>query len=170
MSAEHIRNASDLARFKAGLRIECGECGNARTVNGFELAQTFGSRDFAFVQARLKCERCGRKAARSHVWRHRRRARLTGKEQRGPAISDGASPLSGTCAWPDDVVTKRRRNSVLQRYVSTFLRVGPFWTVNRWTKFRPPHEKRTLLIALKSCFPHCVEATNLMAGTAPTAW
>jgi hypothetical protein len=38
MSTNHVRNAADLARFKCGLRIECGGFGYARTVNGFEFA------------------------------------------------------------------------------------------------------------------------------------
>jgi hypothetical protein len=38
MSTKHVRTAADLAKFGAGLRIECGSCGRARTLDGFEVA------------------------------------------------------------------------------------------------------------------------------------
>jgi hypothetical protein len=38
MSTKHVRTAADLVRFKCGLKIECGSCGYARTMNGFDIA------------------------------------------------------------------------------------------------------------------------------------
>lgn len=64
MSTKHIRTAADLVRFGAGLRIECGSCGNARTVDGFELAKSLGTGDLKLMIGRLKCARCGVKEAR----------------------------------------------------------------------------------------------------------
>jgi len=39
MSTKHVRSAADLVRFAAGLKVECAECGNSRTLDGFELAR-----------------------------------------------------------------------------------------------------------------------------------
>lgn len=64
MSTKHVRNAADLARFGAGLRIECDRCGNATTLDGFEVARSLGTANFARLQPRLKCSRCGAKAAK----------------------------------------------------------------------------------------------------------
>jgi len=64
MSTKHIRTIADLARFGAGLRIECGGCGNARTVDGIEMAKLLGTGDLRQMTARLKCARCGVKEAR----------------------------------------------------------------------------------------------------------
>ena len=36
MSTKHIRTAADLVRFGASVRIECGNCGSARTLSGVE--------------------------------------------------------------------------------------------------------------------------------------
>ncbi len=63
MSTKHIRTAADLVRFGAGLKIECGSCGNAKTVDGFELAHSLGTGDLREMSRRLKCNRCGMKEA-----------------------------------------------------------------------------------------------------------
>ena len=42
MFTKHVRTAADLARFKCGLKIECGGCGNSRTLDGIEVAKTYG--------------------------------------------------------------------------------------------------------------------------------
>jgi hypothetical protein len=42
MSTKHVRSATDLARFKCGLKIECGGCGNSRTLDGIEVAKAWG--------------------------------------------------------------------------------------------------------------------------------
>lgn len=43
MSTKHIRTAADVCRFGASVRIECGECGSARTMSGTELVQLCGA-------------------------------------------------------------------------------------------------------------------------------
>ena len=67
MSTKHIRNAADLARFNAGLRIECVSCGNCTTMDGFTAAKAFGTGSLSAVAPRLKCSRCGAKEAKLSV-------------------------------------------------------------------------------------------------------
>ena len=67
MSTKHVRSAADLARFKCALRIECGACGNSRTLNGFDVAKVYGIKTFVQIQQRMKCSRCGAKEARLTV-------------------------------------------------------------------------------------------------------
>ena len=67
MSTKHIRTASDVVRFRASVRIECGDCGSARTMSGVELVQACGAGPLAAAVSRLKCARCGRKAAKIAV-------------------------------------------------------------------------------------------------------
>ncbi len=67
MSTKHVRSAADLARFKCGLKIECGGCGNSRALDGIEVAKTYGIKPFAAIQQRMKCSRCGAKEARLTV-------------------------------------------------------------------------------------------------------
>lgn len=67
MSTKHIRSAADLARFGCGLRIECGGCGNARTMDGIEVAKAYGVKRLASLRERMKCSRCGMKEARLTV-------------------------------------------------------------------------------------------------------
>ena len=65
MSTKHIRTTADLVRFGAGLRIECAECGAARTLDGYEAAKIGGgSSRLSALADRLKCARCGTKAAK----------------------------------------------------------------------------------------------------------
>lgn len=63
MSTKHVRSAADLARFRALLKIECAECGNAKTVDGFEAARLFGTKPFSMIRGRFKCSRCGARGA-----------------------------------------------------------------------------------------------------------
>lgn len=63
MSTKHVRTAADLARFKCALRIECGDCGNSKTLNGFDVAKAYGTKTFAQIEQRMKCSRCGAKEA-----------------------------------------------------------------------------------------------------------
>jgi len=51
MSTKHVRSAADLARFKCGLKIECGGCGNSRTLDGIEVAKTYGIKPFAAISS-----------------------------------------------------------------------------------------------------------------------
>jgi ribosomal protein L44E len=63
MSTKHVRSAADLVRFKCALRVECAECGYSRTLNGFEIAKTYGTKTLAQIQQRMKCSRCDAKEA-----------------------------------------------------------------------------------------------------------
>ena len=67
MSTKHVRTAADLVRFGCGLRIERGGCGNARTLDGFEVARMCGTKEFKKVLPRLKCSRCGVREAKITV-------------------------------------------------------------------------------------------------------
>ena len=67
MSTKHIRTTADLCRFGASLRIECGACGAARTLSGAEMVRACGAGALGAAQARLKCARCGAKAAKMAV-------------------------------------------------------------------------------------------------------
>lgn len=67
MSTKHVRNAADLVRFGAGLKIDCGSCGAARTLDGMEAFKIGGRRPLSALAARLKCNRCGLKQARLTV-------------------------------------------------------------------------------------------------------
>ena len=67
MSTKHVRNAADLVRFGAGLKIDCGECGAARTLDGFEAFKIGGMKPLSNLARRLRCKRCGSKEARLTV-------------------------------------------------------------------------------------------------------
>ena len=64
MSTKHVRTVSDLVRFRCSLRIDCGDCGATRTVTGYEAAKIGGVGSLDGLSRRLKCVRCGQKAAR----------------------------------------------------------------------------------------------------------
>lgn len=63
MSTKHIHTGADLVRFRASVRIECGDCGSARTLSGVELVGACGAGSLAAARARMKCGRCGGKQA-----------------------------------------------------------------------------------------------------------
>ena len=63
MSTKHINTAADLVRFGAGLKIECGSCGAAKTLDGVESCQIGGGRSLAELRPKLRCQRCGERAA-----------------------------------------------------------------------------------------------------------
>lgn len=65
MSTKHVRTAADLVRFGCALKIECGNCGTARTLDGFEVAKACGTGCLSEMRARLKCSRCGAKEAQT---------------------------------------------------------------------------------------------------------
>ena len=67
MSTKHVRTTADLCRFGASVRITCGACGAARTLSGAQMAQACGPGSLGAAQGRLKCARCGAKAARVAV-------------------------------------------------------------------------------------------------------
>ena len=67
MSTKHVRTVSDLVRFRCSLRIDCGDCGSTMTVTGYEAAKICGTGPLEGLARRLKCARCGQKAARLMV-------------------------------------------------------------------------------------------------------
>ena len=67
MSTKHVRTTGDLVRFGAALRIDCKDCGASRTLSAPEAALAFGSAPLSQVEARSKCSRCGKKAAKTIV-------------------------------------------------------------------------------------------------------
>ena len=67
MSTKHVRTVSDLVRFKCSLRIDCGGCGATRTMTGYEAAKIGGAGSLEGLAHRLKCARCGQKAAKLMV-------------------------------------------------------------------------------------------------------
>ena len=64
MSTKHVRTTGDLVRFGAALRVDCTGCGASRTLTAPQAVIAFGSAPLTQVQARLKCSRCGAKAAK----------------------------------------------------------------------------------------------------------
>ena len=67
MSYKHVGTAGDLVRFGCSLKIECKECGAARTLNGVDVYNINGNRQFAQLERRLVCKRCRKKAAKLTV-------------------------------------------------------------------------------------------------------
>ena len=63
MSTKHVRTIADLVRFGCGLRIECGSCGSAKTVDGYDAAKLGGGQELGALRRKLKCARCGKKDA-----------------------------------------------------------------------------------------------------------
>jgi hypothetical protein len=64
MSYKHIGTAGDLVRFGCSLRVECTFCHAARTLTAVQVVQVHGNASLATLRKRLKCSRCGEKAAR----------------------------------------------------------------------------------------------------------
>jgi len=67
MSYKRVATAADLVRFRCSLKVECTYCGAARTLSGAEVHAVHGKADLARLAPRLKCTRCGEKAARLTV-------------------------------------------------------------------------------------------------------
>jgi ribosomal protein L40E len=63
MSYKHIGTAGDLVRFGCSLRIECGDCFAANTMSATEVVLKCGTGDLGKIKRRLKCARCGARAA-----------------------------------------------------------------------------------------------------------
>lgn len=61
MSTKHVRTVADLVRFGCGLRVDCGSCGNCRTMDGYGVATALGTGSLAYIARRLKCSWCGAK-------------------------------------------------------------------------------------------------------------
>ena len=60
MSTKHIRTTADLVRFGASLKIECGNCGAARTHTGTEIVRSCDAVSIGAVATRLRCSLCGK--------------------------------------------------------------------------------------------------------------
>ena len=67
MSYKHVGTAGDLVRFGCSLRVECTHCGAAATMSAAEAVQVHGRARLDLLPRRLKCSRCGRKAAKLTV-------------------------------------------------------------------------------------------------------
>jgi len=67
MSYKHVGTAADLVRFGCSLRVECTHCGAAATMSATEAVQVHGRARLDLLPRRLKCSRCGRKAAKLTV-------------------------------------------------------------------------------------------------------
>lgn len=67
MSTKHVRTAADLIRFKTALKVECGRCGNSRTLSGFDVVKLCGTQELRHIQDRLKCSMCGERKAKLTV-------------------------------------------------------------------------------------------------------
>lgn len=67
MSFKRVATVADLVRFRASLRIECGDCAAAHTLSGVEVVTRCGTGSLDRLRQRLVCSRCGRKAARLTV-------------------------------------------------------------------------------------------------------
>jgi cytochrome c-type biogenesis protein CcmH/NrfF len=67
MSYKHVGTAGDLIRFGCSLKVECTACGAATTMNGVQVYQVNGNRQFAQLAKRLKCKRCRKKEAKLTV-------------------------------------------------------------------------------------------------------
>jgi len=64
MSFKRVATVADLVRFRASLRIECGDCAAAHTLSAVEVVRRCGTGSLDRIRKRLICARCGRKAAR----------------------------------------------------------------------------------------------------------
>lgn len=67
MSTKHVRTVADLVRFGCGLKIECRDCGAAKSLDGFQVGGMVGAGPLAAMAKRLKCARCGAKSAQLTV-------------------------------------------------------------------------------------------------------
>lgn len=67
MSFKHVATAADLVRYGASLRVECTGCGAATTMSGGEVVKRCGNGSMGRIAKRLKCTRCGMKAAETVV-------------------------------------------------------------------------------------------------------
>lgn len=67
MSFKHVATAADLVRYGASLKVECTGCGAACTMSGPEAVRRCGPGRLTAIAVRLKCGRCGMKAAQLAV-------------------------------------------------------------------------------------------------------
>jgi hypothetical protein len=67
MSYKHVGTAADLIRFGCAMKIECIACGAARTMGAIEVYSVHSKGRLDRFALRLRCKRCGKKAARVTV-------------------------------------------------------------------------------------------------------
>lgn len=64
MSTKHVRTGGDVLRFGCRVRVECRACGSAREFAAMDWIMVAGSGSLDAARRRLKCSKCGKKAAR----------------------------------------------------------------------------------------------------------
>ena len=64
MSFKRVATVADLVRFGASLRIDCMACNAHHTLSPREVLVRIGTGHLDAIRTRLKCARCGKKAAR----------------------------------------------------------------------------------------------------------
>ena len=64
MSTKHVRTGGDVLRFGCTVRVECGYCRSVREFKAFDWVMVAGGGSLDAARRRLKCGKCGRKAAR----------------------------------------------------------------------------------------------------------
>ena len=62
-----LRTVADLVRFGCGLKIECGDCGAGKSLDGYDVGGLVGAGALSAVRKRLRCSRCGARAAKLTV-------------------------------------------------------------------------------------------------------
>jgi hypothetical protein len=67
MSYKHVATAFDLVRFGCSLKVECTNCGAARTMDAVDVARVHGNANLTHLAPRLKCRRCNKKEAKLTV-------------------------------------------------------------------------------------------------------
>ena len=67
MSTKHVRTTGDLIRFGCALRVECTNCSSTKTFDAAEVATDVGNVELSRLSRRLRCIRCGMKAAKVTV-------------------------------------------------------------------------------------------------------
>ena len=64
MSTKHVRTGGDVLRFGCTVRVECGWCRSVREFAAMDWLMVAGGGSLEAARRRLKCGKCGRKAAR----------------------------------------------------------------------------------------------------------
>lgn len=64
MSTKHVRTGGDVLRFGCSVRVACGSCGSVKTFAAMDWVMAAGGGSLEAARRRLKCGKCGKKAAR----------------------------------------------------------------------------------------------------------
>ena len=67
MSTKHVRTDGDVLRFGCSVQVTCGYCRSTTTFRAFDWVMAAGGKSLEAARRRLRCSRCGRKAARIAV-------------------------------------------------------------------------------------------------------